>query len=94
MMFGVFGMFGFGWLMMFVMIGLPILLVVLLVAVAADFLPDLAHSANATQNLSPVYQPAMNSRLSLTTATRYCSHCGTGLQSEWTHCPQCGAPIQ
>ena len=24
---------------------------------------------------------------------RICSHCGTGLQASWTHCPQCGAPV-
>jgi ABC-type uncharacterized transport system YnjBCD permease subunit len=87
-------MFGYGWLMMFVVIGLPIFLVVLLVITAAGFLPNMAHSAIAIQNQSPAYQPAMNSRLPIITTTRYCSHCGTGLQSEWTHCPQCGAPIQ
>ena len=87
-------MFGFGWLMMFVVIGLPILLVVLLVAVAAGFLPNMAHNRSVLQNQSSDFRPAVNSHLSVTTATRYCSHCGTGLQSEWTHCPQCGAPIQ
>lgn len=25
-------------------------------------------------------------------AKRFCSHCGAGLQEDWTHCPQCGAP--
>ena len=24
---------------------------------------------------------------------RFCSHCGAGLQADWTHCPQCGAPV-
>ncbi|OGN94165.1 MAG: hypothetical protein A2Y88_04015 [Chloroflexi bacterium RBG_13_48_10] len=84
----------FGWLIMLVVIGLPIFLVVLLVIAATGFLPNLAHSESPFQNQSPAYQPAMNSRLAGATATRYCSHCGTGLQSEWTHCPQCGAPIQ
>jgi ABC-type uncharacterized transport system YnjBCD permease subunit len=87
-------MFGFGWLMMFVVIGLPILLIVLLLAAAAGFLPNLRRSGSVMQNHSSVYQPVVNSSLSATTATRYCSHCGAGLQSEWTHCPQCGAPIQ
>ena len=27
-------------------------------------------------------------------ADRFCSHCGAGLQDDWTHCPQCGAPIE
>ena len=22
----------------------------------------------------------------------FCSHCGAGLQTGWTYCPQCGAP--
>lgn len=26
-------------------------------------------------------------------AKRFCSHCGAGLQEDWTHCPQCGAPV-
>ena len=26
-------------------------------------------------------------------AKRFCSHCGAGLQADWTHCPQCGAPV-
>ena len=26
-------------------------------------------------------------------AKRFCSHCGAGLQENWTHCPQCGAPV-
>ena len=26
-------------------------------------------------------------------AKRFCSHCGAGLQDDWTHCPQCGAPV-
>jgi hypothetical protein len=84
----------FGWLMMLVVIGLPIFLVVLLVIAVTGFLPNLAHSVSPFQNQSPAYQPAMNSRLLVATATRYCSHCGSGLQSEWTHCPQCGAPIE
>ena len=84
----------FGWLMMLVVIGLPIFLVVLLVVAATGFLPTLAHSESTFQNQSTASQPMMNSRLPVTTATRYCSHCGAGLQSEWTHCPQCGAPDQ
>lgn len=84
----------FGGLMMLVVIGLPIFLVVLLVIAAAGLLPTLAHSEPTFQNQSKAYQPIMNSHLPVGSAIRYCSHCGTGLQSEWTHCPQCGAPIQ
>jgi hypothetical protein len=87
-------MFGFGWLMMLFVIIIPILLVILLVAAAYGFLPNTGRNETTIQNPSPVYQPAMNSRLSLPTATLYCAHCGTGLKLDWSHCPQCGAPIQ
>jgi hypothetical protein len=87
-------MFGFGLLMMFVVVGLPILLVVLLVVAAAGYIPNLARNGSGVQNQSPVYQPAMVSISPATHVARYCSHCGTGMQSEWTHCPQCGAPVQ
>jgi len=25
---------------------------------------------------------------------RLCSHCGAGLQEDWTHCPHCGTPVE
>ena len=87
-------MFGFGLLMMFVVVGLPILLVVILVVAALGYLPNMTRSGAAFQNQSPVYQPAVGYIPPATPAARYCSHCGTGMQSDWTHCPQCGAPIQ
>ena len=87
-------MFGFGWIMMFLVIGLPIFLVVLLVAAAAGFIPNLAGSGSPMQSPSTVNQPSVSTSIQAATAARYCSHCGTGLLSDWTHCPQCGAPIQ
>jgi len=89
-----FGMFGFGLLMMLLVIGLPILLIVLVLAGTAGFLQNRANSASAAQNQAPIYMPAVNPNLPTPSAARYCSHCGAGLQSDWTHCPQCGAPIQ
>jgi hypothetical protein len=86
-------MFGLGWFMMLLVIGLPILLVVLVLGGTVGFLQNWGHSSTATQIQAPVYHSALNSNLSAPAAARYCSHCGAGLQSDWTHCPQCGAPI-
>jgi hypothetical protein len=89
-----FGMFGLGWLMMILVIGLPILLVVLVLGGTVGFLQIRDHSSITAQNQSPGYHSAVNSAPLASPAARYCSHCGAGLQSDWTHCPQCGAPIQ
>ena len=86
-------MFGFGWIMMLLVIGLPILLVVLLVGGAAGLLQNQAHMS-APRNQSPPYYATANPNQAAITPARYCSHCGAGMQSDWTHCPQCGAPIQ
>ncbi len=87
-----FGMFGLGWLMMLLVIGLPLLLVMVLVGGAAGILQDRSHVQPDGR-----YQPSINSSLvhpapAPGSYPRYCSHCGTGLHADWTHCPQCGAP--
>jgi hypothetical protein len=38
-------------------------------------------------------RPSNASLLSLQTPARACLHCGTGLQTGWSHCAQCGAPV-
>lgn len=86
-------MFGFGWLMMLLVFGLPILLVVLLLIGAAGYFQNRGHNIPFTQNQVQSIRPAANTSPS-TSYSRYCSHCGAGLQSDWTHCPQCGAPIE
>lgn len=88
-----FGMFGLGLLMMLLVIGLPVLVIVLLLGGAAGFLQNRAHNAPDNQNAPSVYQPSVNSNQPAIIAARYCSHCGAGLKSDWTHCPQCGAQI-
>jgi hypothetical protein len=88
-----FGMFGFGLLMMLLVIAVPVLLLVLLLGGAAGFLQNKDHNVSTNQAQSPVYRPMLKSDPSALTSSRYCSHCGAGLQSDWTHCPQCGAPI-
>ena len=87
-------MFGFGLLMMLLLVGLPILLVVLLLFGAQGFFQNQNQGAPIMQNQSPLYQPVVVSTKPAAQAGRYCAHCGTGLHTDWTHCPQCGAPIQ
>ena len=78
-------MLGFGLLTTLIVLGLPILLVVGVVAVVWGLV-----GRRATPMISPSAPAA--SAPSGPPAARYCSHCGQGLQAEWTHCPQCGAP--
>jgi hypothetical protein len=86
-----FGTLGFGWLMTVLMIGLPILAVTLILMAAAGFFQ------NRLWNVAPIQeQPQADRKMngSSSAAARYCAHCGAGLQAEWTHCPQCGTPVQ
>ena len=89
-------MLGFGLLMMLIVIGLPILLVALVLGGGAglfnNHLPNI--SASVPQNQTSGYAPIVRNIQATPTPSRFCSHCGAGLQSDWTHCPQCGAPIQ
>jgi hypothetical protein len=89
-----YGMFGFGWLMMLLVIGLPLLLVVLLIGGAAGWFQDWNRNTVVTQNPPTLVNPSANYTQPTRRADRYCSHCGTGLKSDWTHCPQCGAPVE
>ncbi len=86
--------FGLGWLMMLLVIGIPVLLVILVVAGAAGLLQNQTQSVPAIQNQAQVIPSSGVTAPATTPAARYCSHCGAGLQSDWTHCPQCGAPIE
>ena len=94
MMFGGGLMIGIGLLILLLVIGIPILLVIALLGGAAGFLQKQNHPADVVQKQlyatsSPVVQPGQ----AVVTPARYCAHCGAGLQADWTHCPQCGAPI-
>ena len=87
-------MFGFGFLMMLLVFGLPLLLVVVL---AGGLVGILQKQNRPTEGGGiPNYMArnqAVQPNSPITTTTRSCTHCGAGLQSGWTHCPQCGAPI-
>ncbi len=79
MMAGGMFMFGFGLIAMLLAIGLPIALIAVLVW-------------TLTRNPNPS-RPALAGASAGGTTQKACSHCGTPLQSDWSHCPQCGAPI-
>ncbi len=78
-------MLGIGLLTMLIFLGLPILLVVAVVAVMAGLLGRRAGPMSAPPISGPPAPAA--------SPARYCAHCGQGLQADWTHCPKCGAPI-
>ena len=80
MMYGGVFMMVFGMLGMVLMVGLPIVLIVVLVWAL-------------TQKGSSVWQTP-GTPIVAPISGRFCSHCGAALQTGWTHCPQCGAPIE
>lgn len=87
-------MLGMGLLMVLLVIGIPVLLVFAFLGGAAGFLPKQNHSADSVpQPTGAATNPVVQSGQTVVTPVRFCTHCGAGLQSDWTHCPQCGAPI-
>jgi len=94
MMFGGGLMMVIGLLFLLLVIAIPIFLVIALVGGTAGFLQKQNRASDIVQR--PVYvtsSPIVQSNQTGVPSTRYCSHCGAGLQADWTHCPQCGAPI-
>lgn len=83
-----------GFLLMFLMMGLPVVLVVLLFAGGIGAFQYLEHSAPKQSILPYGANAGPLPEKPAGIFSRYCSHCGAGLQPDWTHCPQCGAPIQ
>ena len=70
--------------MMLIIFGLPIMLIVIVIAALTGLLG---------RRPAPVFSPPTQASTPATALTRYCSHCGQGLQADWTHCLRCGAPI-
>jgi hypothetical protein len=74
----------FGLLVMLLVIGLPVLLVVAVVAGVWGLTGRRGTQVSSSQAFNgPALQAA--------TSGRFCAHCGQGLQADWTHCPKCGA---
>lgn len=76
----------FGLLFMLMVVGLPILLIVAAVAGVWGLLGRRSGSAASSPGYARPVAPAAS-------FTPFCSHCGQGLQADWTHCPQCGASV-
>jgi hypothetical protein len=85
-----YGSFGLGWIVMLVVICLPVLAVLGLIGVGIY----VYNRNRSITRQNQAYQPGVPTNQPAPKADRYCSHCGAGLQSDWSHCPQCGAPIQ
>lgn len=82
-----------GLLLMLSVIVLPILAIGLLLGGAAIFQQNRARNSDNPAQF-PVYRSTVNRDTPAVGPTRYCFFCGTGLQTGFTHCPRCGAPIQ
>lgn len=79
-------MMGFGFLSMLLVIALPIVAVVALVIWLIN--------ANRPGNLFNANSSSgKQGQAGVSGTTRNCSHCGSGLKNNWSHCPQCGAEI-
>ena len=72
------------------MMGFGFLFVIVIVIALVVWL----NKANGNGDLFNTNQSFLNSNQATNPgAERFCSHCGAGLQKNWAHCPQCGAPI-
>jgi len=79
-------MMGFGFLFMLLLVVLPFIGVVALIAWLIN--------VNRRGDLFGLNSSSEKREQATGSGTkRFCSHCGAGLQAEWTHCPQCGAFI-
>jgi uncharacterized paraquat-inducible protein A len=76
-------MMGFGLLITLMVLGLLILLIIAIVigVLVLD-----------SRRKRLLYSPPPSNDLVRQDA-RYCTHCGQVLQSDWAHCPKCGAPV-
>ena len=86
MMFGGGLMLLFGLLFMLLVVGLPVLLIVGVFA-GGWRLAGRGNGSAVISHNNP--RPVALT----TTATHNCVHCSQTLQSDWTHCPHCGAPV-
>lgn len=89
-----FGMVGIGLLVLLLVIGLPVLLAAVLISGNMGIFQRSSSSSSVQQPAQPGNFLTIGQNKPVEAVSRYCSHCGAGLQSAWTHCPQCGAPIQ
>ena len=93
MMSGGMFMFGFGLIAMLLVIGLPVALIVVLIWALTRRGNSSAPVLAPVHQKRPVLAPALSPVNQSTTQVRACAHCGTALQADWSHCPQCGAQV-
>lgn len=87
-------MMGIGLLFLVLLIGIPILLVIALMGGTGGFLQKQNRPIDVVQKpVYTTYSPVVQPGQAVVTSARFCAHCGAGLHVDWTHCPQCGAPI-
>ncbi len=77
----------FGMLFMLAVIVVPLL--VLITAVAGVW--GLSARRGGSPNTNPGYNSPVTPKDFI---AQICSHCGQSLQTNWTHCPHCGAAIE
>ncbi len=82
-----------GFLMMFLVMGIPVILLVLLFAGGIGVLQYASHP-NGANPTGPAVPTALQTQKPSDLKARVCAHCGAGLQPGWTYCPQCGAPVE
>jgi hypothetical protein len=86
-----YGISGIEWIMILLFICIPILVILGLVGLGV-YVYD-RNRGSARQNQGQVNPISVTPAPTIPKADRYCSHCGTALQADWSHCPQCGAPV-
>ena len=78
---------GFGFVFMLLVIGLPLAGIIAMVVWLVN--------TNKVGNPFSANPPSgKQEQVEGQRMKRTCSHCGAGLQDGWTHCPQCGAPVE
>ena len=83
-----------GLLFLILIIGIPIFLGIAMLGGGLSYFQKQNQPISMAPN--PVYatsNQAIQTNQPSVALSRYCSHCGAGLQVDWTHCPQCGAPV-
>jgi hypothetical protein len=75
-------MMGLGFWLMLLVLSVPILLLVGLVLL---MIKPIIRPMETPASAGSMQKDPGSSRA-------VCSHCGAGLQANWAHCPQCGAP--
>lgn len=76
-------MMGFGFLIMLAGFAVPMVAIVAIIVWLAG-----RRDTSVNPTAQPIATPAAGA------STRACLHCGVSLQTDWTHYPQCGAPVK